>query len=367
MGRGLRDCCTLRHAMRASLTLVVASLAASLIASSESLATPPPIEVATERFSGSMPKGVTLSPDGTRLYVTNYGNANSHNVAVFDATDLHRIAMWDVPGIVVESAVSPDGNTLYVSNFRRNSVQFLDTRNGRVTREVRAGAHPKILVLSHDGSRLFAANWGGASVTEIDTATGDVVRTLRAGRNPRGMAVTREGRLYIANFNGHTIDIYDGPDRSQHHRLDNVCHIPRHLALSPDEHTLYISCFSASELAAMDTTTEQITHRVEVGHWPKAVDVSTDGRYVFTANYGGSSVSVVDTTDWTAVTLDVPSMDHASGVVAAHDAYRFFVTGWYDGHLFAVDVPGHGTYAVRDARRDFTLRQREFHRLHPAE
>jgi DNA-binding beta-propeller fold protein YncE len=344
------------------------TLASALLVSGRSLATPPPIEVADGAFSGSLPKGVTLSPDGARLYVTNYGYANRRNVSVYDAQNLHRVATWDVPGIVVESAISPDGRTVYVSNFTRNTVQFLDANDGRVLREVHAGSHPKILVLSHDGTRLFAANWGGASVTEIDTVSGDVVRTLRAGRNPRGMAITRDGRLYIANFNGHSIDVYDGPERSQHHRLDDVCHIPRHLVLSPDEHTLYISCFSASELAAMDTTTEQIEHRVSVGTWPKAVDVSRDGRYVYTANYGGSSVSVVDTTDWSSITLDVPAMDHASGVVAASEGYRFYVTGWYDGHLFAIDAAGRGPgYSISRARQALTLRQREYHRLHPAE
>ncbi len=354
----------------ASRPLVPAALVvvAAALVGSYAIATPPPIDVSAGVFSGSLPKGVTLSPDGTRLYVSNYGYLNHRNITVYDATDLHRISTFNVPGIVVESAISPDGRTLYVSNFTRNTVQFLDATSGRVLREVRAGSHPKILALSHDGATLFAANWGGHTVTEIDVATGDVVRTLVAGRNPRGMAVTRDGRLYIANFNGHSIDVYDGPDRTHHHRLENVCHIPRHLALSPDERTLYISCFSASELAAMDTTTEHIDHRVSVGTWPKAVDVSSDGRYVFTANYGGSSVSVVDTTDWTATTLDVPAMDHASGIAAARTGYRFYVTGWYDGNLFAIDAPGTGPgFALTPARRDLTLRRREYHRTHPAE
>jgi YVTN family beta-propeller protein len=354
------------HAERAAA--LACAVAAAALAASGAVADPPPIAVTHGVRCGSLPKGVTLSPDGTRLYVTNYGQANAGNVAVFDATDLRRIGALNVPGIVVESAIAPDGRTLYVSNFSRNSVQFVDLARQRVVREVVAGSHPKILVLSHDGRRLFAANWGSHTVTEIDTATGQVVRTLRAGRNPRGMAFTRSGRLYVANFNGHSIDVYDGPDLSQHHRLADVCHIPRHLALSPDETRLYITCFSASELAVMRTGDEQIERRVPVGHWPKAVDVSPDGRFVYTANYGGSSVSIVDTADWTASTLDIPSLDHASGVAAARTGVRFFATGWYDGHLFAIDAdPASPRYTVSDAVRALTLRRREYHRTHPVE
>lgn len=336
---------------------------AVLVLAVGALATPPALQVTHGVGTGSMPKGVTLSPDGTRLYVTAFGAANAANVNEYDAADLRRLRSFDVPGIVVESAITPDGSTLYVSNFSRNSVQQLDLRRGRVVREIQAGLHPKILVLSRDGSRLYAANWGSHNVTEIDTAAWRVVRTHEAGTNPRGTAVTTGGTLYVANFNGHSIDVYAGPDRTAHHRLSNVCFVPRHLCLSPDERTLYITCFRHSELLAMDVATEAVTHRVSVGNWPKACDVTPDGRYVGTANYGGSSVSVVDTTDWTASTLDVPAMDHGSGIVAARDGLRFFATGWYDDHLFAVGPAGPGPgYTVTDRIRQLTLRRRELHR-----
>ncbi len=331
-------------------------------------ATPPGLDVVGGVRTGSMPKGVSLSPDGRTLYVTNYGNIHSANVFLYDPQTLARTGQIDVPGIVVESVLSPDGAMLYVSNFTRGTVQFIDLRTRRVRREVRAGSHPKVLALSRDGARLFVANWGSHDVTEVDTARGVVVRTLRAGTNPRGMAITRAGRLYVANFNGHSIDVYEGARMETHRRLSSVCRIPRHLALSPDESRLYVSCFSASKLLVLDTQTERPIREVSVGEWPKSIDVSADGRYVGTANYGGSSVSVVDTTDWTATTLDIPAMDHASGIVAARAGVRFYVTGWYDNHLFAVDAAGSApTWTISAQQRAITLRQRDYHRRHPSE
>jgi YVTN family beta-propeller protein len=331
-------------------------------------ATPPTMDVVAGARTGSMPKGVSISPDGRTLYVTNYGNSNVGNVALYDPATLAQTGAINVPGIVVESVLSPDGRMLYVSNFRRGSVQFIDLGRRRVTREVRAGGHPKVLAISRDGARLFVANWGSNDVTEINTARGTVTRTMRAGRNPRGMVVTRAGRLYVANFNSHTIDVYEGAQMETHRRLDPVCRIPRHLVLSPDESRLYVSCFSHSKLLVLDVQTERPIREVPVGEWPKSIDVTADGRYVGTANYGGSSVSVVDTTDWTATTLDVPAMDHASGIVAARSGLRFFVTGWYDNHLFTVAPAGSAaTWAVSDRVRALVLRQRDFHRRHPAE
>ena len=348
--------------------LLVCLFVALIAAAGGAIATPPQLELVLASMAGSLPKGVSISRDGSRLYVTNFGNQNRDNVVVYDADTLRRVDRLDVPGIVVESVCSPDGRTLYVSNFERGSVQFIDLATRRVVREVRTGPRPKVLVLSDDGTRLFAANWSGASVTEIDPNRGSVVRTLYAGRNPRGMALTRAGRLYVANFNGHTIDVYDGPDMEQHHRISPVCHIPRHLALSPDDATLYISCFSASELLAMNTATEQFDHHVPVGHWPKSVDVVAGGRFVVTADYGGSSVSIVDTADWTVSTVDIASMDHASGIVAARAGLRFFVTGWYDGHIFAMDAAGAmPPLAISRSVAAVTLQRRLYHEQHPTE
>jgi YVTN family beta-propeller protein len=331
-------------------------------------ATPPALDVVAGVRTGSLPKGVTIARDGQTLYVTNYGNANARNISLYNPATLELTGQINVPGIVVESAVSPDGRTLYVSNFTRGTVQFIDLHTRRVRHEVRAGSHPKVLVLSRDGTRLFAANWGSHDVTEIDVAHARVTRTLRAGRNPRGMAITASGRLYIANFNSHTIDVYDGALLDRRQTINPVCRIPRHLVLSPDEHTLYVSCFSLSKLLAIDTETHRVTHEIAIGTWPKSIDVTSDGRYVVSANYGGSSVSVVDTSDWTVNTLDVPAMDHASGVVAALQGTRFFVTGWYDAHLYALDVAGSApSWTISAALRASTLRSREYHRRHPTE
>jgi YVTN family beta-propeller protein len=317
--------------------------------------------------TGSMPKGVSISPDGTRLYVTNYGQRGRRNVTIFDANDLHRIGEIDVPGIVVESAVSSDGHTLYLSNFTRSSVQFVDLATNTVTHEVpTTGRNPKIVVLSDDGSRVFAANWSSRNVTEIDTASATVVRTLHAGLNPRGMAVLHDGTIYIANFFGSTMDIYDGPDRGHRRHWDRVCRIPRHLALAPDQSLLYVSCLGQDEVIAMDPASGRIRHRAHVGFAPKAIDVSGDGHWIFAANYGDHSVTMIDTTDWRTRTLTIPVMDHASGIVAARTGARFFVTGWWDDHLYAIDPLG-GDPPVRfeQAMIDATLRSRAYHRLNP--
>ena len=321
----------------AAVVLVVSTLA------SEAAAQPPRVEVQAVAATGSMPKGVSLSPDAKRAYVTNFGQHNGHNIDIFDATTLAPIDHIDVAGNVVESVLSTDGSTIYASNFLRNSVQFIDVKSKRVTKEISTGTHPKILVVSPDGKYLFAANWSGNSVTQIEIASGKVVRTLPAGLNPRGMAITKAGALYAANFNGASIDVFRGNELADRHRFP-ACPIPRHLALSVDEKQLFVSCYHDSMLQAVDLASEKVVHQLHVGSSPKTIEVSRDGRWIWSADYGKetNSVSVVDTEDWTARVYSVPGMDHGSGLTIFPDGKRALVTGWYDNHVYLVGFEGSG-------------------------
>ncbi len=325
----------LRHAVIA----VIAVLGAPSIG----WALPPALEVQQVAATGSMPKGATLSPDGKRYYVTNFGQRDARNISVFDSSSLTLIDTINVPGTVVETVLSKNGATLYASNFARHSVQVIDVATKTVKAEVSTGTHPKILVLSPDQKWLFAANWAGNSVTQIDVATMQSVRTLPVGVHPRGTVMTSSGKLFVANFDGASIDVFEGSDFSRHHRFA-TCMIPRHLALSPDDKTLYVSCFHDSTIHAIDVATETILHRVAIGNSPKSIEVSRDGRYVWSADFGKetNSVSVVDTTDWTARVFTVPGMDRGSGIAVAPDGKHAAVTGWWDNHVYLVGFAGTG-------------------------
>ena len=123
-------------------------LSAVSLGASTAEAQPPRLEVQAVAATGSMPKGVSLSPDGARVYVTNFGQHNGHNIDILDGKTLATIDTIHLPGNVVESVLSPDGTTIYASNFLRNSVMLVDTKTKKVTREITTGMHPKILVLS---------------------------------------------------------------------------------------------------------------------------------------------------------------------------------------------------------------------------
>ena len=90
--------------------------------------------------SNPSPRGLALTPDGTRAYVA---NVISNNVSVIDTSTKTvvgtPIPVGDSPFLV---AVTPDGKHVYVTNLASNSVSVIDTASGTVAATVPVGSNP---------------------------------------------------------------------------------------------------------------------------------------------------------------------------------------------------------------------------------
>ena len=64
--------------------------------------------------------------------------------------------------------------------------------------------------------------------------------------------------------------------------------------LSPDQKTLYISCWGCDKIIVFDTKVLKITGSIAVGDNPNDMCITGDGRYLFVANANDNSVSVID-------------------------------------------------------------------------
>jgi YVTN family beta-propeller protein len=141
------------------------------------------LEVA-EIPTGLHPSDVTLSQDGSTLYVA---NANSDTVTVINTQTLavqETILMRPDPSLPFGSAsdavtLSPDGTILYVANGGNNAVAVVELPNGQHTNSIILGFIPTDWypgALATDGTNLFIANTkgqGSANGTAI-TTTGTV-------------------------------------------------------------------------------------------------------------------------------------------------------------------------------------------------
>jgi YVTN family beta-propeller protein len=310
----------------------------------------PELAVSQTVRTGVQPKSVNVSPDGTRVVVCNFGFADHDNVFVYDAMTLERVGILTFTGNAVETVFTRDGHTLYVSNFREHVVEVFDFAACTSASpsapcalapraEIATAGHPKFMALSPDERTLYVADWGAAAVSVVDTTTFQEVRRLPTLRHPRGLVVRPDGTLLAAAFDGNVIHQF-APGASAESGRWETCDYPRHLVLSPDARTVYVTC-SLGTLGFYDAQTGRRFGIGALHRNPRTIDISHDGRWVASANFGSSDVTVVDTVDHVHRSHEVPGADQIVGL-AIHPgpALRIYATSWRTGELYVL-TEGH--------------------------
>ena len=300
----------------------------------------PRLHVVAKVHTGVQPKSVEVSPDGQRVYVCNFGRPDRDNVKVYEADTLREVGTVNFVGNAVESAFSPDGRTIYVSNFRADKLEVIDRETLAVRGEVSLPGDPKSIVVSDDGHTIFVARWSAASVAVIDAETLRVVRYLPTGTHPRGMALFHDGRLMVAAMYEHVIHDF-APGASRETRRISTCRFPRHLALSPDQSRVFIACSSNRSVEWRDVTTGRRLALGSAGENPRSMALTTDGRYVATADFDSSTVSLIDTSEMTHRRNAVAGANRIVGLAVRQGlgpGIRVYATSWLTGDLYMLDT-----------------------------
>ena len=82
-------------------------------------------------------------------------------------------------------AVTPDGSRVYVSDYGSGKVSVINTTDNTVAATVTVGTNPYGVAVTPDGSKVYVANAGSNSVSVISTATNAVTATVTVGNNPQ--------------------------------------------------------------------------------------------------------------------------------------------------------------------------------------
>jgi YVTN family beta-propeller protein len=153
------------------------------------------IDAATENITagvpvGNYPYGVAFSPDGTKVYVA---NSNDNTVSVIDTATNNVTATVPVGNggrghhggnYPYGVAVSPDGTKVYVTNEGSNTVSVIDTATNNVTASVPVGINPQGIAVTPEGTEVYVVNSNDNTISVIDTVTDNVTATVPVGSNP---------------------------------------------------------------------------------------------------------------------------------------------------------------------------------------
>jgi len=317
--------------------------------------------------TGSEPRDIVLSPDGTLLYIA-CANDGDGFVSVILAEDYSEICSIPVGFDPIELAITPDGQYVYATNTVTGySISKISTASCSVIMDIGGGTDPSGIAITPDGSIVcVVAHWTG-SMQLISTATDQVVATIPGlGNGAYDVAITPDGAFAYVSLR------YTGPNPGpeQVMKIDLltnsvVATIPiggEGLAITPDGSEVWVAGYVTSEYVhvistAMDVVVDSVflgrsSDRVEISHsgifgyvsqildsslavisvpekrvlasvpvgqGPRGMSISPDGTLIYIANADGDCVSVVEQSDLVNYCFDRLSDVDCDGFVTALD------------------------------------------------
>ena len=267
-----------------------------------------------------------------------------------------QITLGDLP---LNIAVSPSKKLLAVTNNGQSdqSVQLIDAVNHRVLDSVPMGKSWLGLAFSSDEKSLYASGGFDNIIVHFAIKNNKLVPTdtIVLGKKwpvaigVAGIAVddkhhllytvTKESNsLYVADLKTNKV-IGQYPLGAEGY----TC------ILSPDNNTLYVSCWGCSKVELFDTRKQQFTGSVTVGSNPNDMCLSSNGAFLYVANSNDNSVSVIDVkkrqvieTLNTALFPNAPTGSTTNSVALSEDNKTLYIANADNNCLavFNVEKPG---------------------------
>ncbi|MDR3692165.1 MAG: bifunctional YncE family protein/alkaline phosphatase family protein [Fimbriimonas sp.] len=163
------------------------------------------------------------------------------------------------------------------------------------------GDMPLKAVLSPDGKQLVTATQGfsGVHVTTVDTATNRLIQTIDVERVFNGISFSPDGKtLYVAGGNSGKLFVFDylaGQLTKRQEIKGPEWSFISGLATNPETGALYACNLSYNQLYVLEPGTLKVLATLNTGTNPYACSFGEDRRYLYVSNWGGNSVTVVDT------------------------------------------------------------------------
>jgi len=272
-------------------------------------------------------------------------------------------------GKPVESALSADGKYLWIPYYRRDfdqystmpsAVAIIDVASDRIVRILPTGPIPKYVVGSPEGNLMAVIHWGDNTIGLIDTSgaspadyrlkklitvgkrlTLDTIdkkdRDHGCGFCLRGAVFTHDGNyLLVARMGGGGIAVIDVRSQRYLGTVRGMRQTPRHLELSPDGNTLYLSSSFAGYVSAYRTKDLVAAARrrqrklaplreARTGAATRTIAVSPDGRFVYAAVNKESKIVVLAADSLTPL-ASLPADSYPVGMAVSPDGGQLWVT-----------------------------------------
>ncbi len=190
---------------------------------------------------------IAIAPNGKTLYVSATDNGDTNAVYSIDLPTQRVTTLPEVFARPSSLAISPDGSRLYVANYGPlNHYGYVSVINA-VTNTLVASLtdaiyNPNGIVISPDGATLYVSDTATPSITSYTIASNDtyVQNTIIDSNNNSAMSISSDGNyLYVSNTYDSNIKQFNTHQLNQPISLSTSNPINAGIALTPNNTSLF--------------------------------------------------------------------------------------------------------------------------------
>ncbi len=159
--------------------------------------------------------GLAFSADGSRLYAS--GGAAPH-VEVFDVQadgTLVEAGVMALEGFPAGMAIDDTRGLLFVATQVDSYLVALEIATGQKRWRTKVGTLPYDVALTPGKDKLYVSLWGRAALGDpgmlvvLDPDSGEVRNRVEVGKNPEDLLPADDGRLFVACSDADRVDVVD--------------------------------------------------------------------------------------------------------------------------------------------------------------
>ncbi len=192
---------------------------------------------------GRVPKFVELTPDGSRLLVTNWCDFDLSVIDTETGEEEFRVPLNAQPRGI---AAMPDNQTVYVTAMYADELYTVDLESEDSEVIYDQASFPRHLVLSPDAGTLYVTFSRSNLLVAFDTETDEAIRSTETGLEPRTMDISADGSaLYIVNYDEDTVSKFDAETFEEISR-EPTGHLPIGVSYDPVTASVWVANYSGT-------------------------------------------------------------------------------------------------------------------------